>query len=64
MWTGESQVVGSRHKGHHLNPTCQTWDPHLVQGHIPDGRAIDFRIRSPTWMEFFTSGSCSLGPLS
>ena len=47
MWTGESQVVGSRHKGTTSNPACQTWDPHLVQGHVPDGRAIDFQDPVP-----------------
>ena len=35
-WTGESQVVASRHEGTTSNPACQTWDPHLVQGHVPD----------------------------
>ena len=40
-------MVGSRHKGTTSNPACQTWDPHLVQGHVPDGRAIDFQDPVP-----------------
>ena len=47
VWTGESQVVGSRHEGTTSNPTCQTWDPYLVQRHVPDGRAIDFQDPVP-----------------
>ena len=46
-WTGESQVVASRHEGTTSNPACQTWDPHLVQGHVPDGGAIDFQDPVP-----------------
>lgn len=36
-WGGE----GSRHGA--SNPAFQTRDSYLIQGHIPDGRAIDFQ---------------------
>lgn len=43
VWTGESQVVGARHEGTTSNPAYQTQDPYLIQGHVPNGCAVDFQ---------------------
>lgn len=46
MWTGESKVVeregGEEGKSTTSNPRLPGWDPYLIQGHVPDGCAIDF----------------------
>ena len=43
VWTGEPQVVRGSMEGTALHPAHQTQGPYLIQGHIPNGCAIDFQ---------------------
>lgn len=56
VWTGESQVVGAGMKAPAPIPLPRLRTPTSSRGTFRMGVPLISRIRSPTWMEFFTSG--------
>lgn len=56
VWTGESQVVGAGMKAPPPILLTRLRTPTSSRGTFRMGVPLISRIRSPTWMEFFTSG--------